>query len=120
MAKLSYGERKKMKKSTFALPGKREGGKGGYPIPDRSHAANALARVSQHGSSSEKATVRAKVHAKYPTMGQMHGGGVIPTDGTYDMKKGEKVTPAPKGMTGHWEINGSSKKWVAAGGDCSC
>lgn len=116
MAKLTYGARKKMKKSTFALPGKREGGKGGYPIPDASHARNALARVSQHGSSSEKAAVRAKVHAKFPAIGQskgqMHGGGVIPEDGMYEMKKGEHVTPTPKGMTGHWEINGSSKKWI--------
>jgi hypothetical protein len=50
----------------------------------------------------------------------MHEGGTIPKSGMYEMEKGEKVTPAPKGMTGHWEINGSSKKWVAAGGDCSC
>lgn len=119
MAKLSYGERKKMKKSTFALPGKREGGKGGYPIPDRSHAANALSRVSQFGSPSEKATVRAKVHAKYPSMGKMHAGGMITQDGMYEMKKGEMVTPA-KSMSGHWEIDGASRKWVAEGGKCSC
>ena len=30
---------------------------------------NALARVSQHGTSAEKATVRRKVHAKYPSIG---------------------------------------------------
>lgn len=70
MARLTYGERKAMPKSTFALPGKREGGKGGYPIPDKAHARNALARVSQHGSSSEKARVRAAVHRKFPGIGQ--------------------------------------------------
>ena len=71
MAVLSTSERKSLPKKSFALPSKREGGKGGYPIPDKSHARNALARVSQFGSSSEKATVRAKVHAKFPGIGSM-------------------------------------------------
>lgn len=64
MAKLTTAARKKIAPSNFALPGRR------YPIEDRSHAQNALARVSQHGTASEKATVRRKVHAKYPTMGK--------------------------------------------------
>lgn len=71
MARLSYGARKAMPKKSFALPSKREGGKGGYPIPDKAHARNALSRVSQFGSSSEKATVRAKVHAKFPGIGKL-------------------------------------------------
>jgi len=66
MAVLSTKQRKAMPKKSFALPSKRKGGKGGYPIPDKSHARNALSRVSQFGSSSEKATVRAKVHSKFP------------------------------------------------------
>lgn len=74
MAVLSSSQRKKLPASDFALPGKGEGssgtGAGSYPIPDASHARNALARVSQHGSSAEKAKVRAKVHAKYPDIGQ--------------------------------------------------
>jgi len=74
MAKLSTAARQKLKSSQFALPGKGEGkggkGPGSYPIPDKSHARNALARVAQHGSSSEKARVRAKVHAKYPDIGK--------------------------------------------------
>ena len=115
MAKLTAAKRNKLKTSTFAIPGERK-----YPVNDPNHARNALARVAQHGSPSEKARVRAKVHAKYPSIGKMHEGGTIPKSGMYEMEKGEKVTPAPKGMTGHWEINGSSKKWVAAGGDCSC
>ena len=69
MAELTYKARAAMPKKTFALPGKREGGKGGYPIPDASHARNALARVSQHGSAAEKATVRRKVHSKFPGIG---------------------------------------------------
>ncbi len=76
MARLSYATRKKMPTSSFALPGKREGGKGGYPIPDASHARNALSRVSQFGSSSEKARVRAAVHSKFPGIGRHRGGSV--------------------------------------------
>lgn len=41
-----------------------------YPIEDKNHARNALARVSQFGSSSQKAKVRAKVHKKYPGIGE--------------------------------------------------
>jgi hypothetical protein len=74
MAKLSTATRKRLPKSSFALPGKGKGpqgkGAGSYPIPDKSHARNALARVAQHGTSAEKAKVRAKVHAKYPNIGK--------------------------------------------------
>ena len=67
---LSYKERQKLPSGSFALPGKGSGpeGKqgGSYPIPDASHARNALARVSQHGSEAEKATVRRAVHKKFP------------------------------------------------------
>ena len=45
----STKERKKLSKSSFALPGKRK-----YPIPDKAHARNALARVAQFGSKDEK------------------------------------------------------------------
>lgn len=72
--KLTAKKRQALPKSDFALPGKGEGpkgaGAGSYPIPDKSHARNALARVSQHGSSEEKAKVRAKVHSKFPDIGQ--------------------------------------------------
>jgi len=64
MTRLTSKARKKIKGSNFALPGRR------YPIHDRSHAANALARVSQHGSSAEKAKVRSAVRRKYPNMGK--------------------------------------------------
>lgn len=74
MAKLTTAARKKLPSKSFALPGKGTGpkgkGPGSYPIPDPSHARNALARVSQHGSSSEKAAVRAKVKSKFPGIGQ--------------------------------------------------
>ena len=62
MAKLTTAGRKKIATKNFALPGRR------YPIEDTSHAKDALSRVSANGSSSEKATVRAKVKSKYPSM----------------------------------------------------
>lgn len=42
MAKLKTEARNKLKKSTFGLPGERK-----YPMPDRSHAANAKSRAAQ-------------------------------------------------------------------------
>lgn len=42
MAELTTKRRKGLKKSTFGLPGERK-----YPMPDRSHAANAKARATQ-------------------------------------------------------------------------
>ena len=77
MAVLSAKARKKLPKSDFALPGKGEGpggkGAGSYPIPDKAHARNALARVAQHGSPAEKKAVRAKVSKKYPDIGSDNG-----------------------------------------------
>lgn len=67
MAKLTTKKRKRLKKSSFAIPSKSPGS-GSYPIPDISHARNALARVAQHGTPSEKKRVRAKVHKKYPSL----------------------------------------------------
>lgn len=72
--KLTAKARQALPKSDFALPGKGEGpegaGAGSYPIPDASHARNALARVSQHGTSEEKAAVRRKVASKFPDIEQ--------------------------------------------------
>lgn len=64
MAKLTYKKREKLPTKSFALKGRR------YPVNDKAHARNALARVSQHGTSQEKAAVRRKVHAKFPDIGQ--------------------------------------------------
>lgn len=64
MTVLSAAARKRLPQSDFALPG------GRYPVPDASHARNALARVAQHGTSAEKAKVRAKVHRKFPGIKQ--------------------------------------------------
>lgn len=63
-ADLTARGRNQIKEKNFALPGER------YPIQDRAHARNALARVAQHGSPEEQARVRAKVHAKFPGIGK--------------------------------------------------
>src|SRR2546421_10884000 len=72
LAELNAKSRKSLQTSQFALPSKRSksGGKGGYPIPDRAHAQNALARVSQFGTPAEKAAVKAAVARKFPGMGK--------------------------------------------------
>ena len=63
MAKLTYQKRKRMRDTTFAIPSKRK-----YPIPDLSHARNALARVAQYGTPAEKAQVRKAVCKKFPSL----------------------------------------------------
>lgn len=62
MAKLNAKTRNALPSKDFAVKGRK------YPIEDKSHARNALARVSQHGSSSQKKEVREKVAKKYPGM----------------------------------------------------
>ncbi|HEY8318620.1 MAG TPA: DUF6582 domain-containing protein [Amnibacterium sp.] len=64
MGKLSAADRKKLKDSDFAEPGKRK-----YPIEDETHARDALARVSQNGSEAEQKQVRENVEKRYPEMG---------------------------------------------------
>lgn len=61
MAKLTTEQRKQLHASDFAIPAKRA-----YPIEDKAHARNALARVAQHGTPTVKAEVRAAIHRKYP------------------------------------------------------
>jgi len=65
MAKLTSAQRNALPRSDFAQPSKRK-----YPINDRSHARNALARVSQHGTADEKRKIRRKIAQKYPSIAQ--------------------------------------------------
>lgn len=60
MAKLTAKKRKRLKKSQFGLPGKRK-----YPMPDKSHAANAKARATQQYKKGRisKAT-KNRIHAR--------------------------------------------------------
>lgn len=64
MAKLNAEKRDRLPAKDFAGPDR------SYPIPDASHARNALARVSQHGYPELKARVRAAVHRKFPGIEQ--------------------------------------------------
>lgn len=62
MGKLSTSRRNNLKSSTFGIPSERK-----YPMPDRSHAANAKARASQqlakgNISSSQKKSIDAKAN----------------------------------------------------------
>ena len=60
MAKLSSKERKHLPKSDFGLPGS-----GKYPMPDKSHAANAKARASQMVNKGKLSpSSKAKIDAK--------------------------------------------------------
>ena len=69
MAKLTAAQRKKISPKNEAVPSKdsKTGGavSGSYPIPDISHARNALARSS---GKPVEAQVRAKVYKKYPQL----------------------------------------------------
>ena len=58
MAKLTAAKRNALPDSDFAGPNR------SYPIMDKSHAANAKARVSQFGSASLKKKVDAKADKK--------------------------------------------------------
>ncbi len=60
---LTTDARAELSKKQFALPKEKS-----YPIEDKSHAENALARVSQFGSESERKTVRGKVYSRYPEL----------------------------------------------------
>ncbi len=62
---LSTKDRKKLNKKSFALPGKRK-----YPIPDKAHARNALARVAQSGTPAEQKKVKAAVKRRFPSIGK--------------------------------------------------
>ncbi len=64
MAKLTTAKRKAIPSKDFAGPDR------SYPINDASHARNALARVSQHGTPALKARVKATVKRKYPGIKQ--------------------------------------------------
>lgn len=64
MAKLTSKQRNKLPKSDFGMPGERK-----YPMPDKSHAANAKARAQQQYdkgnlSKAELAKIDAKANKK--------------------------------------------------------
>ena len=67
MARLTAAKRNSMPKSQFGMPGgtKGSGGKPAYPMPDKSHAANAKARASQAVKAGRMSkSTEAKIDAK--------------------------------------------------------
>lgn len=67
MARLSREARDALPASDFAIPERRE-----YPIHDRRHAVNALARVSEYGTPADRRRVRTAVYRRYPDMARAH------------------------------------------------
>jgi hypothetical protein len=75
VAKLTAAKRKEIPKSSFGIPakkgadGKNKAGKGGYPMPDKKHAADAKARASAavnagRMSKSQESKIDAKANRK--------------------------------------------------------
>lgn len=54
---LTAESRKRMKASTFGLPGERK-----YPMPDKAHARNAKARASEFATPSQRKRIDAKAN----------------------------------------------------------
>lgn len=63
MAKLTVAVRQRLPSTAFAYPKTRR-----FPIHDRAHARDALARAS-HAGPAALAVVRAAVHRRFPTLG---------------------------------------------------
>lgn len=68
MAKLKAKQRKKLPRKSFAIPSKRK-----FPIHDKAHAKNALARVKQSGTKAQQKKVRAAVTKRYPSLKKTGG-----------------------------------------------
>lgn len=64
MGRLTAKDRAGLPANEFAGPDR------SYPVPDASHARNALARVSQYGTADLKRKVREKVYRKFPDIKQ--------------------------------------------------
>lgn len=62
MTKLTTERRAEIPGNEFALPGRR------YPIHDENHARAALS-MAHYASPAEQATIKRKVHAKFPGIG---------------------------------------------------
>lgn len=61
--KMTAKRRRSLPKSSFGVPSTRK-----YPLDTRGRARNALARVAQHGTNSEKAQVRRAVRRRFPAI----------------------------------------------------
>lgn len=62
MAKLTSAERNALPADEFAGPDRT------YPVPDASHARNALARASQHAGPALQSKIKSVVSRKFPSI----------------------------------------------------
>lgn len=62
------GKYKNLKASQFGLAAQRK-----YPLNTKKRARNAIARASQHATAAQKAQIRRRVKAKYPSIKQSTG-----------------------------------------------
>lgn len=70
--KLTADKRRQLKTSEFALPGRDpsvKGAKGTYPMDTPGRAAAALGKATRFASPAQKAVIKKRVAAKYPSMG---------------------------------------------------
>lgn len=116
MAKLRASKRNALPKSSFGLPGKRK-----YPMPDKSHAANAKARASQQVakgnlSKSSEAKIDAKANKVLgekkgnPAMAKKFGRGASTDKGpgnvastTLHQRPAAKSASIPKSPPSHFD-----------------
>ncbi len=63
MARLTYRQRQKLPGRDFAIPSERK-----YPIENKAHARDALARVSANGTKKEEREVIAAVKRRYKSI----------------------------------------------------
>lgn len=99
--KLSMEQRRKIPKSSYALPDKAPES-GSYPINDKAHARNALSRVAQHGTPEEKARVRRAVASKFPGIGK---GKKKSKKGSSQQENEHGSTPSPSSLQGQTKAN---------------
>lgn len=69
--KITASKRKSLKAGDFGLPGKDPDvpkAKGTYPIDTPGRARSALSRAAANASPAEKATIKKRVAAKYPSI----------------------------------------------------
>ncbi|MCP2339972.1 hypothetical protein [Actinomadura rupiterrae] len=83
MSRLNAEERRELKPDEFGIP-PRDGRPGKYPIENKSHAVDALARVDRFGTPEEKEQVRKAVAKRYPDLPSSEG------EGSSDAAKAER------------------------------
>lgn len=85
MAKLTAKARNALPDSAFAGPDR------SYPINNPSHARNALSRAAHNASPEERAGIKRKVKARYPSIKVSARGGVVHGEGEAPKARGDRA-----------------------------